>query len=101
MRALPAGSALVLSHAAGDLLPDVTQGLDPDTAAKAAMAYNAASVPITLRAKAQVEMFFGDLDLLEPGLVQLPWWHPEQDVSPNAHDIWAYGGVALKRGAAR
>jgi trans-aconitate methyltransferase len=98
MQALPAGSALVLSHGAGDLLADPAHGLDPDTAAKAAIAYNVGSVPVTLRAKAQVEKFFDGLHLLEPGLVQLPWWHPEQDeLPPNAHDIWAYGGVGQKR----
>jgi hypothetical protein len=35
--------------------------------------------PLTFRGLAQIENFFGGLDLVEPGIVPIPLWRPQQD----------------------
>jgi hypothetical protein len=35
--------------------------------------------PLTFRDSAQIEDFFRGLDLVEPGIVPIPLWRPEQD----------------------
>ncbi|MCG5214646.1 SAM-dependent methyltransferase [Streptosporangium sp. KLBMP 9127] len=43
----------------------------------------------------RIERLFGDLELLEPGVVQVPRWRPE--TQPFDFDrIWMYGGAARK-----
>jgi len=49
----------------------------------------------TRRTQQQVTDFFGDLDLLPPGVVETPQWHPEKPASGSV-PMWA--GVARKSG---
>jgi hypothetical protein len=44
----------------------------------------------------QVEGFFDGLQLVEPGLVQLPYWRPDGTVGADASKIWLYAGVGRK-----
>lgn len=73
-RRLPPGSLLVLSH--GHVDPS-------DTATIAAVkefseAYKAqATRPIGPRWRDEIEAFFGDFQLVDPGLVWLPQWRPD------------------------
>jgi hypothetical protein len=88
--ALPAGSYLALSHATGDFRPAAAQ--------QAAAVYDQATSPVTLRTRAQVAAFFDHWDPVEPGLVQVPLWRPE-DKPPRPREldrVWMYGGVARK-----
>jgi hypothetical protein len=64
--ALPPGSYLGLSHATNDFRTE--------TAEEAAAVYNKAISRATLRSHAQIAAFFGDWDLVQPGLVQVPLW---------------------------
>ena len=57
-----------------------------------------ATAPLTLRPYDQVLGFFGDMELLPPGLVQGPLWRPDGPPPPAeeiAH-IGFYGGVGRK-----
>ncbi|MEV0639557.1 SAM-dependent methyltransferase [Streptomyces sp. NPDC050619] len=88
--ALPTGSYLVLSHATGDLHEDRRED--------AASVYNKASATMNLRSHSGVLDFFGDFALLDPGLVQVPDWRPEEPPRRDAPQIGIYGGVARKDG---
>ena len=87
--ALPAGSLLVLSHATGDLHEDRREG--------AAAVYNNATATMNPRTRARVLDFFGDFTLLDPGLVLVPDWQPDEPPEQDAPPIGIYGGVALKK----
>lgn len=84
--ALPAGSFLVLSHATTDFAER--------SAAKAV--YNKATATMNPRSHAEVERFFGDFELVEPRLVQVPFWRPDTPLPERADETGFYGGVALK-----
>jgi hypothetical protein len=91
--ALPSGSYLAISHATYDDAPAATleriRQLYEDSGAARA----------SLRTHDQVVPFFGDWDLLEPGIVHLPEWRPDDE-----HEIFlddpgrsvAWCGVARK-----
>ncbi|MFD4564533.1 SAM-dependent methyltransferase [Streptomyces sp. NPDC058467] len=88
--ALPTGSYLVLSHATGDIHEDRRED--------AASVYNRATATLNLRSHARVLDFFGDFTLVEPGLVQVPDWRPDEPPKRDAPPIGIYGGVARKNG---
>lgn len=79
---LPPGSWLVISHATqtgvpGDLLPSLN---------KMEAQYATSSTPICFREIAEIAAFFGDFNMVEPGLVWLPQWHLNTRDSPaSAH----------------
>ncbi|WP_018654973.1 SAM-dependent methyltransferase [Actinomadura flavalba] len=54
------------------------------------------SVPYRLRDRAQILGFFGDLDLLDPGLVPSPEWRPETEQVGPAPQIRPLAGIAVK-----
>ncbi|MFG2007225.1 SAM-dependent methyltransferase [Spirillospora sp. NPDC048911] len=82
-------SALVISHA--------TAGTPPDTAKAAADLYTTACVtPLVLRCREEVATFFGDFELLEPGLVPTAEWRP-LDESPPPPRGQLLAGVAIRR----
>lgn len=89
--ALPPGSHLVLSHATGDF--------HSERAPQVAEVYKKATASLTPRTHAQVLEFFKGYDLLEPGLVQVPLWHPEGPEPDPAEvaRVGVYGGVARKQ----
>ncbi len=70
MDAVPSGSFLVLGHAASDQ--------QTAAAAEGTRRYNDKSVaPITMRSKDQVARLFDGLEMLEPGLVSMGDWWPD------------------------
>ncbi len=83
--ALPAGSALVLSHPANDVNPTIGAG------AAAARMNQMMPMKVTMRSKTQVSRFFDGWELLEPGVVPATQWGTN-DSTPTA--LWA--GVARK-----
>lgn len=73
MDALPSGSYLVISHPAKDV---------SDEMAEAARIWNERSpYEIVLRTPADIARFFEGMELLDPGVVQLPQWRPDPPVS--------------------
>jgi DNA polymerase III psi subunit len=88
MAALPSGSYLALSHPARDIhaaeMAEMANRLNQMMAEK-----------VTFRSQAEVAPFFAGLELIEPGMRNVPDWRPETDEeasSPAA--LWA--GVARK-----
>jgi SAM-dependent methyltransferase len=67
--ALPPGGHLVLSHVCGDALPESVPGVTE--------VYARSSTPIVARDLERIRGLFGDLDLLDPGLVNVAQWRPD------------------------
>ncbi|MEU9443598.1 SAM-dependent methyltransferase [Streptomyces sp. NPDC048304] len=87
--ALPPGSFLVLSHATGDFADDRSE---------AEAVYDNASASMNLRSRDQVERFFEGFELVEPGLVQVPFWRPDTTPPAGSEEIGFYGAVGRKTG---
>ncbi|GAB3969844.1 SAM-dependent methyltransferase [Actinoallomurus acanthiterrae] len=91
MKPLPPGSHLAISHGTDDGDDDeVQQALDEN--------YKTSS-SAHMRTRPQVEAFFADLELIEPGVAWTPLWRPDETPSPLRDDparsvCWA--GVARK-----
>jgi hypothetical protein len=83
------GSYLVISHPTSDFRADAVGQVQAS--------YNQAKVAATARGKAQIAGFFGDLELLDPGLVRTPLWRPDGPPTADLDRIWMYGGVGAKR----
>ncbi|WP_229795368.1 SAM-dependent methyltransferase, partial [Saccharothrix coeruleofusca] len=73
--ALAPGSYLVISH--GSLEGVQVEG-HADTA-RVQDVYKRTDSPLVLRSRAEVVPFFDGWDLVEPGVVMLPEWHPDGD----------------------
>jgi O-methyltransferase involved in polyketide biosynthesis len=86
---LAPGSALAISA--------VTTENDRSGGDHTVSTYNNSGVPVRPRSHGEVVALFGDLALVEPGVVFVHQWHPdEQDRDTNDRDVAMYGGVAVK-----
>jgi SAM-dependent methyltransferase len=65
------GSYLVLSHATAD-------DVDPENAAGGLAVYARAGTAVFTRSRAQILQFFDGLEILEPGLVPVMQWRPDE-----------------------
>ena len=85
----PAGSYMALTHVTADVVPQVHQ---------AARVWEAATTRVFVRSRAEVLAFASDLDVVEPGLVWTPEWHPEpgEQVEGSPSDCYYYALVARK-----
>jgi len=84
---------LVIGHAGADI--------DPASARAASEEYNARSpVPVRLRAHAEVARFFAEAGttMLDPGLVALANWWPDQDQLPS--EVNGHVGIGWRPSAA-
>ncbi len=75
--ALPAGSYMVISHATDD-------GASAETLAQLARLYTETTHPVGFRSRAQLARFFDGFEVIEPGIVFTPTWHPDGSPSPFA-----------------
>jgi O-methyltransferase involved in polyketide biosynthesis len=87
--ALAPGSYLVLTHGA-------TEGFDPGEAAQVQGVYQQTTTPGRLRSRPGVKRFFGDFDLVPPGLVWVREWHPAGPDYGQANKVGMLAGVARK-----
>jgi hypothetical protein len=91
---LPKGSHLVLSHATRDFHTGDTR------AGEAVDVYrrSRATATVTVRSHEQVLRFFDGFELVEPGLVQPPLWHPDgpPPTRQELSRIGFYGGVGVR-----
>jgi hypothetical protein len=86
---LAQGSYLGLSHASGDLAPEAAE--------RVTALYARAGSPMYFRTHSEVNAFFGDYDVVKPGLVLANEWHPELADAPLSEgDVSGYVGVARK-----
>jgi len=81
-------SYLVLSHVTGDIRRE--------SAASAAVHYKKVTPGATLRGQAEILQFFAGLELIDPGLVQVPHWRPDGPEPTDAGKVWILGGVGRK-----
>ncbi|MEV4517893.1 SAM-dependent methyltransferase [Dactylosporangium sp. NPDC049525] len=89
---LPPGSFLALSHVTFDPLPDNT------TRNLTALAQPAAGHgTFRARTREEIAQFLSGLDLIEPGLVSVVDWHPDEDPKPEAPAEHAAFDVAVAR----
>ncbi|MFF3004711.1 SAM-dependent methyltransferase [Kitasatospora sp. NPDC057940] len=75
--ALPPGSALVLSHASLDGRPDQAEDHQE--------LYRRTPTPLTMRTHEQISGMFAGFELVEPGVVYLPQWRPDQPETVGEH----------------
>ena len=86
--ALPAGGYLVIRDATNTVQAHV----------EALRVYEqTGAVPYHLRSPEQIVRFFDGLDAVEPGIVPVQQWRPDQRSSQFPADINMWGGVAVKR----
>lgn len=85
--AVPPGSHVVLSH----YNPDGRPAEDRAVAAAFATSFG---IPMAERSAAAIEALFGDLVLLEPGLVEAPLWRPDRPYREPTG--WLLAGVGRK-----
>jgi hypothetical protein len=93
MEAVVAGSYLVIMQPANDI----------DAALMAAQRRwnQVAPTPVSLRDRDEVTAWFDGLELVEPGIVAAPEWHPDKDDPQYDMPIPLYVGVARKPSALR
>ena len=82
------GSFLVISHVTADHIP-------PGAARQAREAYADASAPGVPRTRGEVLEFFGGLEMVRPGLVNVSAWRP-RDRRPSADPALFYAGIGRK-----
>jgi hypothetical protein len=87
--AAPPGSYLVLSQPAKDMIPE--KAAQAEAALSQAMRQK-----VQFRTNAEVSRFFDRLKLVEPGVVHLPEWRPDEPVDPDGPVTGMWGGVGLK-----
>ena len=91
--ALPTGGYLVLSHVCGEAQPHSVPGVTE--------VYQRSSTPIMARSADRIAGFFGDLDLLDPGVVNVAQWRPDsvecRRVAEKYPRPYFLAGVARKR----
>ena len=93
MQAAAPGSYIALSHARSDGKPD---------AAATEQVYNRSRSPnpMRFRSSAEIAALFGDLTVVDPGVVHIPRWHPEpgdDDADPPVgEDYPALAGVGRR-----
>ncbi|WP_030511960.1 SAM-dependent methyltransferase [Microbispora rosea] len=93
--AIAPGSYMVISHAISDLRPEVTDKLALLFAGEWAVKDDGR---LRLPTRAEILPLFGDLEMVEPGLVQVPEWRPEPgELRPQKDTVWSVGGVGRKR----
>jgi S-adenosyl methyltransferase len=84
----PSGSYLAIYHLASDLDPSLGGAL---------RLWNAiATVPIVLRSECEIAALVAGLDLVQPGLVPIDDWRPEESDPPAEPPVPIYGLVARK-----
>jgi hypothetical protein len=61
--------------------------------------YQRTATPLILRSVAQLEPFFEGFDIVDPGIVPLPYWRPDSE-NPEVDDpivLTGLAGVGIKR----
>ncbi|WP_371478494.1 SAM-dependent methyltransferase [Kitasatospora sp. NBC_00315] len=89
LAALAPGSHLVLSHGTADFLPAAVRE-------RVTGVYTRATAPLVGRSRTEVAGFLTGLELLEPGVVTVPLWRPEDEPAEGADRVSMYGAVARK-----
>ena len=94
--ALPSGSYLAISHGTRDIpvRPDMSAEEMTEMGRRAEQLYQLTMASFVTRTRAQVERFFDGLELVDPGLVEIQVWRPDNRSSMLPGGF--YGGVGRK-----
>jgi hypothetical protein len=89
--ALAPGSVMVITHA-------TLEGPTPQGQRSTQEVYQRTSTPLIMRSPAELEKFFDGFELVEPGVVPLPYWRPDTPPSDEDDPAVTHGlaGVGLK-----
>ncbi|MFI7650972.1 SAM-dependent methyltransferase [Micromonospora sp. NPDC049460] len=87
-RALPSGSYLAITHP--------TQDFNPSEMGAAVAAANQGHMTLVPRTRAEVERFFDGWELIEPGIVPVMAWRPDDAGPDDPHAAYYWAGVARK-----
>jgi hypothetical protein len=95
--ALPTGSHLAVSHGTRDIpvRPDMSAEEMTEMGTRVEQLYQLTTASLVTRTHAQIERFFEGLELLDPGLVEIQLWRPDDQGSALPGGF--YGGVGRKR----
>jgi hypothetical protein len=85
--ALPRGSALAICHAS-------LEGR-PDQAETHQALYNKTPTPMTMRSAQRINRFFEGFELVDPGVVYLPQWRPDEPAAVGEHPERMVGLVGV------
>ncbi|HEX6338992.1 MAG TPA: SAM-dependent methyltransferase [Jiangellaceae bacterium] len=85
--ALPSGSYVTITHPTGDFNPAAMRG--------AVTAATQAGITLVPRSKAQVERFFEGLEIVEPGVVPVLAWQPDELID-DPESAWYWAGIGRK-----
>ena len=88
--ALPSGSYLVVTNLTADFM-------DPDQATRATQAGQQGGITYVPRTQAEVAAFFSGLDLVDPGVVAMQAWRPDDGVLTAPDGPTSYAAVGRKR----
>jgi SAM-dependent methyltransferase len=83
------GSYLVVSHA--------THGGRPNQFNPITELYQHAAAPFTMRSRVEIEALLDGFDLVPPGLVFLPQWHPDSPADVDDHPEQFHGYAVVGR----
>ena len=88
LHALPSGSQMAVVHPTADF----------DSRAMTALAATVEQygIPYVPRTREQVLRFFSGLELVEPGLVPILAWRPDDDTSDDIYSVYAWAAVGRK-----
>jgi S-adenosyl methyltransferase len=84
----PPGSYLVMSHGTSDP--------DPQAAEAGTEVYARTANPSTGRTRLAIQGFFDGMKLLDPGLVPVQQWRPDEPPATAQGKSWVLGGVARR-----
>jgi O-methyltransferase involved in polyketide biosynthesis len=82
------GSYLALSHGTSDP--------DPHTAAAGSGVYASTANSVNARTREEILAFFDGLEILEPGVVPMPQWRPDEPAPADAGRAWVLSGIGRK-----
>ncbi|WP_033664106.1 SAM-dependent methyltransferase [Salinispora oceanensis] len=88
MDALPSGSYVAITHPTGDFNPEAVK-----TAVDAAVGSGMTLVP---RSRDEVARFFEGWELVEPGIVPVAAWQPDDGAPTDPHAAYYWAGIARK-----
>ncbi|MEU0276383.1 SAM-dependent methyltransferase [Streptomyces sp. NPDC006307] len=87
--ALAPGSLLIVTHASFEGIP-----VPQERAGGAVGVYRDIRNPLVMRSREEVARFFDGFELVEPGVVSMPYWRPEPDSPVEQEDPYAFAGFA-------
>ena len=87
--ALAPGSLIIITHASYEGIP-----LSEEEAGGAVGVYRDIRNPLVMRTREEISRFFEGYEMVEPGLVSMPDWRPEEPAARAQEDPFAFSGFA-------